>query len=270
MENAAFWERMYAANIGRMIGACHRYVNDLALAEDLAHEAFLKAMERADTYRATGNFEAWLMRITVNHAIQHLRQSMNTVPFVEEETPDVAPEETSIWETDFTQEELLEAVQQLPVPQRTVFNLYAIDNQSHAHIADLLPVACLHCRPAEHLHRQLQGDALPRPQTAAASAHPNGPRERKTQKGSFCHDTTILITTFRGRPHRSDVPERAFLADLRTFEAAHYHTDTAGSGGGTVQCGRLCGGAPCGLDYRRHRRGRRRRLRVADCSYFAG
>ena len=141
MENAAFWEKMYAANIGRMIGACHRYVNDLALAEDLAHEAFLKAMERADTYRATGNFEAWLMRITVNHAIQHLRQSMNTVPIVEEETPDVAPEETSIWETDFTQEELLEAVQQLPVPQRTVFNLYAIDNQSHAHIADLLNIS---------------------------------------------------------------------------------------------------------------------------------
>jgi len=141
MENAAFWERMYAANIGRMIGACHRYVNDLALAEDLAHEAFLKAMERSDTYRATGNFEAWLMRITVNHAIQHLRQSMNTVPIVEEETPDVVPEETSIWETDFTREELLEAVQQLPVPQRTVFNLYAIDGQSHAYIADLLNIS---------------------------------------------------------------------------------------------------------------------------------
>ena len=141
MENAAFWERMYAANIGRMIGACHRYVNDLALAEDLAHEAFLKAMERADTYRATGNFEAWLMRITANHAIQHLRQSLDTVPFVDEETPDVVTEEASIWEMDFTQEELLEAVQQLPVPQRTVFNLYAIDGQSHAYIADLLNIS---------------------------------------------------------------------------------------------------------------------------------
>ena len=141
MENAAFWERMYAANIGRMIGLCHRYVNDLALAEDLAHEAFLKAMERSDTYRATGRFEAWLMRITVNHAIQHLRQGMDTVPFVEEETPDIAHEETSIGETDFTQEELLEAVQQLPVPQRTVFNLYAIDGQSHAYIADLLNIS---------------------------------------------------------------------------------------------------------------------------------
>ena len=141
MENAAFWERMYAANIGRMIGLCHRYVNDLALAEDLAHEAFLKAMERADTYRATGNFEAWLMRITVNHAIQHLRQGMATVPFVDEETPDVPMEEASIWETDFTQEELLKAVQQLPIPQRTVFNLYAIDGQSHAYIADLLNIS---------------------------------------------------------------------------------------------------------------------------------
>lgn len=141
MENAAFWERMYAANIGRMIGLCHRYVNDLALAEDLAHEAFLKAMERADTYRATGNFEAWLMRITVNHAIQHLRQGMATVPFVDEETPDVPMEEASIWETDFTQEELLKTVQQLPIPQRTVFNLYAIDGQSHAYIADLLNIS---------------------------------------------------------------------------------------------------------------------------------
>ena len=66
---------------------------------------------------------------------------MDTVPIVEEETPDVVPEETSIWETDFTQEELLEAVQQLPVPQRTVFNLYAIDNQPHAYIADLLNIS---------------------------------------------------------------------------------------------------------------------------------
>ena len=141
MENAAFWERMYAANIGRMIGLCHRYVNDLALAEDLAHEAFLKAMERSDTYRATGNFEAWLMRITVNHAIQHLRESIDTVTIVEEETPDVTTEEVPIWEMDFTQEELLAAVQQLPVRLRTVFNLYAIDNQSHAYIADLLNIS---------------------------------------------------------------------------------------------------------------------------------
>ena len=141
MENAAFWERMYAANIGRMIGLCHRYVNDLALAEDLAHEAFLKAMERADTYRATGHFEAWLMRITVNHAIQHLRESIDTVTIVEEETPNITAEDAPIWEMDFTQEELLAAVQQLPVRPRTVFNLYAIDNQSHAYIADLLNIS---------------------------------------------------------------------------------------------------------------------------------
>lgn len=141
MENAAFWERMYAANIGRMIGACHRYVNDLALAEDLAHEAFLKAMERSDTYRATGRFEAWLMRITVNHAIQYLRESIDTVPIVEEETLDASVEDTSIWDLDFTQEELLAAVQQLPVRPRTVFNLYAIDHRSHTHIADLMNIS---------------------------------------------------------------------------------------------------------------------------------
>lgn len=141
MENAVFWERMYAAYIGRMIGLCHRYVNDLPLAEDLAHEAFLKAMERADTFRATGNFEAWLMRITVNHAIQYLRKRIDIVSFEDDETPDVATEETPVLGMDFTQEELLQAVQQLPVRERTVFNLYAIDKQSHAYIADLLNIS---------------------------------------------------------------------------------------------------------------------------------
>ena len=81
------------------------------------------------------------MRITVNHAIQHLRESIDTVAIVEEETPDITTDEVPIWEMDFTQEELLAAVQQLPVRPRTVFNLYAIDNQSHAYIADLLNIS---------------------------------------------------------------------------------------------------------------------------------
>jgi RNA polymerase sigma factor (sigma-70 family) len=205
MENAAFWERMYAANIGRMIGLCHRYVNDLALAEDLAHEAFLKAMERADTYRATGRFEAWLMRITVNHAIQHLRQSMDTVPIVEEETPDVAPEETSIWETDFTQEELLEAVQQLPVPQRTVFNLYAIDNQSHAYIADLLNISIASSKETLYRARKRLRELL----TQIAQ------EKEKRKKGVF-----VMILLFLLQHAEAARTDRLFRNGLSSLEYA--------------------------------------------------
>ena len=205
MENAAFWERMYAANIGRMIGLCHRYVNDLALAEDLAHEAFLKAMERADTYRATGNFEAWLMRITVNHAIQHLRQSMDTVPFVEEETPDVATEGTSIWEMDFTQKELLEAVQQLPVPQRTVFNLFAIDGQSHAYIADLLNISIASSKETLYRARKRLRQLL----TQMAQ------EKEKRKKGVF-----IMILLFLLQHSEAARTDRLFRNGLSSLEYA--------------------------------------------------
>lgn len=56
-KNAAFWKRLYATNIRQMIGFFYRYVNDLALAKDLSHKAFLKVLERPDTYCATGHLK---------------------------------------------------------------------------------------------------------------------------------------------------------------------------------------------------------------------
>ena len=43
--------------------------------------------------------------------------------------------------TEFTQEELLEAVSKLPAKQRTVFNLYAVEHYSHSKIAETLGIS---------------------------------------------------------------------------------------------------------------------------------
>jgi len=43
--------------------------------------------------------------------------------------------------TEFTQEELLEAVGKLPMKQRTVFNLYAVEHYPHAKIAEALGIS---------------------------------------------------------------------------------------------------------------------------------
>ena len=48
----AFWTKAYRKNIEKMIGVCYRYVLDRPTAEDLAHDAFLTAIEKADTFRA--------------------------------------------------------------------------------------------------------------------------------------------------------------------------------------------------------------------------
>ena len=42
---------------------------------------------------------------------------------------------------DFSQEELLEFIRNLPVKQRTVFNLYAVEHWSHKQIAQKLDIS---------------------------------------------------------------------------------------------------------------------------------
>lgn len=142
MDKTKFWSRKYEGNIDRLVAICYRYVGERQTAEDLAHEAFLKAIERADTYRATGPFDAWLTRITVNRCVSYLRTRPETVPLEEELTTDPTDQEDEPnWQTGFTKEELLETIQQLSERQRMVFNLHAIDRVSHQQIADLMDIS---------------------------------------------------------------------------------------------------------------------------------
>lgn len=142
MDKTKFWSRKYEGNIDRLVAICYRYVGEQQTAEDLAHEAFLKAIERADTCRVMDSFDAWLTRITVNRCISYLRTRPETVPLEEELTTDPTDQEDEPnWQTGFTKEELLETIQQLSERQRMVFNLHAIDRVSHQQIADLMDIS---------------------------------------------------------------------------------------------------------------------------------
>jgi len=142
MDKATFWARKYEQHIDRLVGLCYRYVGEQQTAEDLAHEAFLKAIERADTCRVMDAFDTWLTRITVNRCVSYLRTRPETVPLEEEligNLPDEKDERDEY--PEFTKEELLETIQQLSERQRIVFNLHAIDHVSHQHIADLMDIS---------------------------------------------------------------------------------------------------------------------------------
>ena len=142
MDKTKFWSRKYEGNIDRLVAICYRYVGERQTAEDLAHEAFLKAIERADTCRVMDSFDAWLTRITVNRCISYLRTRPETVALEEELTADLPDcEEELVEQPDFTKEELLETIQQLSERQRMVFNLHAIDRVSHQQIADLMDIS---------------------------------------------------------------------------------------------------------------------------------
>lgn len=143
MQAQRFWTKAYQKNINKMISVCYRYVGDRQVAEDLAHEAFLTAIEKSASYRQLGSFEGWLMRITLNTTLMYLRKRPNFISVEYAHSAGEIPvyEETShLKENDFTQEEIVTAVCALPDSHRAVFNLYVFENQKHKQIAAALNI----------------------------------------------------------------------------------------------------------------------------------
>ena len=213
MDKTKFWSRKYEGNIDRLVAICYRYVGERQTAEDLAHEAFLKAIERADTYRATGPFDAWLTRITVNRCVSYLRTRPETVPLEEELTTDPTDQEDEPnWQTGFTKEELLETIQQLSERQRMVFNLHAIDRVSHQQIADLMDISVTNSK-------QLFLRARMRLQQLLAIKA----QEKETKKKGLLM-IALLFMIKRGSTHRLDRLYRSELSQLR-MPPAHRLTE---------------------------------------------
>ena len=142
MRSQTFWEKTYHKNIAKMIGVNLRYVGDRAVAEDLAHDAILKAIEKSGSYRHLGSFEGWLMRLNLNNTLDYLRRqpqflSIDNAPHpVMNETCHDEPPQSD----EFTESEILDAICALPERQRVVFNLYVFEKQTHKKIADKLQI----------------------------------------------------------------------------------------------------------------------------------
>ena len=148
----SFWAKEYRKQIAKMIGICYRYVSVRETAEDLAHDAFLKAIEKADSFQGIGSFDKWLMRITVNTALKYLRDNPQTThtqdidnleDMVDENEEDLSPEDmmSAIRKADFKQEDILKAIAKLPEHHRVVLNLYVFEHLSHKEIAKLLDIS---------------------------------------------------------------------------------------------------------------------------------
>ena len=142
MKKEEFWAKQYRRHIAKMVGVCYRYVADWQVAEDLAQDAFLTAMEKSGTLRFWESIESWLTRIAVNQALMYLRNRPEMVALEEEPMDAVEdqPDEMAENKVEFTQEELLELIGKLPTKQRTVFNLYAVEHCPHAKIAETLGI----------------------------------------------------------------------------------------------------------------------------------
>lgn len=129
---------LYAQYASRLYALCYRYVADREEAQDLMHDAMIKAMDsfRSFSYSGEGSLYAWLRRLTVNVVIDRLRQMsrLRLVPL--DQTIETGnPEADEDAADDIPAQVLMDMVAALPSVRRTVFNMYCIDGFNHKDIA---------------------------------------------------------------------------------------------------------------------------------------
>ena len=170
------YERPVFALVLRMVG-------DREVAEELAQDTFVRALNRLDSYRTELKFSSWLFRIANNAAIDHLRrrapetisldgdrgaESIESAAEGAIQVADAGPSPLDALEASELGETIAAAIAQLRPAYRACVQLRFIEDQSYEEIAVALdlPIGTV----KTHLHRaKLELQALLR------GLRPDGP-----------------------------------------------------------------------------------------------
>jgi len=125
-----------------MLGICMRYCKDKSEAEDVLHDSFIKVYLKIKDFREEGSFEGWIKRIVINTALFSIQKKIEYSHFqnfdeireteIIDDTDDV--EDLAMY-IDYSTDELIKAIQELPDGYRTVFNMYVFEKFKHKEIA---------------------------------------------------------------------------------------------------------------------------------------
>jgi RNA polymerase sigma factor (sigma-70 family) len=134
--NAMAQKTVYEQYARKMLGLCIRYLPHQVDAEDALVRGFTRVFEKITHFKSEGSFEGWIRKIMVNECLMALRK--NKTMFLETDLESVNGSEytpNDIFSSDYTEEDLLMFIHQLPQGYQTVFNLYAIEGYSHHEIS---------------------------------------------------------------------------------------------------------------------------------------
>jgi RNA polymerase sigma-70 factor (ECF subfamily) len=122
-------------------------------AEDACQQALLRALERPAELRAADALRAWLARIVVNESLQVRRRRKTEQRVLANHVvrPPSTGSEGAEWEL---REAILEAVEQLPEPARSVVVMRMLQGMSGGQVKDFLE--CSDAHVSRELHRGME------------------------------------------------------------------------------------------------------------------
>ena len=132
---------LYDAYCQSMFSTAFNMVKDDALAQDLMHEAFLKAFKKIDSFTGEATFGSWLKRIVINQCLDTLkRKKIETVELKDYMEPG-SEEETWQVDQDISLKEILRCIEELPLKCKNVVKLYLLEGYDHQEVAQILNIS---------------------------------------------------------------------------------------------------------------------------------
>ncbi len=137
-------EKFYRHFYGYALSICLAYANHSEEAAEIMNDGFVKVFRHLSGQRHPEALTAWIRKIMVNTAIDHYRkqsrlpvsQSLHAL----QQVASVDYGEEAVYGR-LSVQEIMAAVQALPVPYRLVFNLYVLEGYAHKEIAERLRIA---------------------------------------------------------------------------------------------------------------------------------
>jgi RNA polymerase sigma factor (sigma-70 family) len=139
-----FQKILFERHYGKLMGICMRYSKDKFQAQDYLQESFIKIFNNLEKYESTGSFEGWISRLTKNHIIDQVRK--NKTIYLSENEYDITRHKEEVEEEEFlysekiSPQDIINELQKLTECQRTIFNMFIVEEKSHEQISKLLNI----------------------------------------------------------------------------------------------------------------------------------
>ena len=137
-KNAQSQRELYDYLAPKLFGACLKYAQNQDDAKDYFQESFILIFKKLHQFNFKSDLFFWAKKITINHCISQLKKNKN-LAFTDLETIETHEEINE--EEEFSIDQLLKLVQELPTQYKMVFNLYILDHYSHREIAEMLNIS---------------------------------------------------------------------------------------------------------------------------------
>lgn len=134
-------KQLYHKYVKAMYNLVMRMVSNKMDAEDIIQESFIKVFQKMTSFKGESTLGAWIKRITINTALNHIRKNgkiefseINTIPHIPETKDEYR------W-SNISLHKVHEAIKTLPEGSRVVFSLYLLEGYQHKEIANILGIS---------------------------------------------------------------------------------------------------------------------------------